>query len=192
MKANQKLRTNNNAQSQIQSVVLVVALLLTIVIGVMVYFEVIEGVDELAETTEVFTGYTLPGSSAGIFDATGSNATQTIVTLTNSPYSTDNSTISVVCRNTTGSVDSSPAVKFNSRQIIIPASPSNVIGTPLGYNQIRVTYTSNAARSQSTEVTPMAQTIFTLLPIIALVVVAAIILAVVLGFGGSGKSGGGL
>ena len=39
------------------------------------------------------------------------------------------------------------------------------------------------------ETTDMAATVFTLLPIIALVVVAGIILAVVLGFGGSKRGG---
>ena len=38
-------------------------------------------------------------------------------------------------------------------------------------------------------VTAMATTVFTLLPIVALVIVASIILAVVMGFGGGGKGG---
>lgn len=45
---------------------------------------------------------------------------------------------------------------------------------------------ANASRDG---VTAMATTVFTLLPIVALVIVASIILAVVMGFGGGGKGG---
>ena len=194
MKANQKLWKNTNAQTQINVVVTVLALLITIVIGVMVYFEVINSVDDLSETTEYFTGYTIP-TTAG--STGGSNASQQTVTLKASPYSTSNSTITVVCYNATGATKSSPAVTINGKQITIPAASNDsggtgASGTPLGYTQINITYTSNTARAQSTDVTPMAQSVFTLLPIIALVIVAAIILAIVLGFGGSGRKGGGL
>ena len=190
MKANQKLWKNTNAQTQVNVVVTVVALLVTIVIGVMVYFEVIAGVDELSETTEYFTGYTTPTGTADA--VAGSNATVQTVTLTNSPYSTSNSTIAVVCYNATGAVQSSPAVTINHKQITIPAAPASGEGLPLAYTQINVTYTSNAARTESTDVTPMAESVFKLLPIVALVVVAAIILAVVLGFGAGGRKGGGV
>lgn len=44
---------------------------------------------------------------------------------------------------------------------------------------------ANASRNKTTD---MATTVFSLLPLVALVVVASIILAVVMGFGGGGKS----
>jgi len=167
----------------------VVSLLISIIIGVIIYFEVIDSVEQFNEATERFTGYTLP---TGTHSLGGSNYTVTLITLTSSPYSIDNSTISVVCYNSTGHFTSSPAVGINGREITIPPSPLKVLGNPLGFNQINVTYTSNTARTQSHEVTPMASTVFSLLPIIALVVVASIILAYVLAFGGgTGNTGGG-
>ena len=48
--------------------------------------------------------------------------------------------------------------------------------------------TGDAGEAKNTT-TDMAATVFTLLPIVALVIVASIILAVVMGFGGSGKGG---
>lgn len=189
MKANQRLWKDTNAQTQMNAVVTVVALLLAIVIGVMVYFEVTESIDEFDVVTERFYGYTTPP----VTDLEGgSNFTATVVTLKNSPYSTDNSTITVYCYNATGVVQSAPAVDINHKQISIPASPARGDGTPLAYTQINVTYTTNMADTEGSDVTPMAESVFGLLPIIALIIVAAIILAVVLGFGGSGRKGGGL
>jgi len=54
-----------------------------------------------------------------------------------------------------------------------------------------ITLTSDAANTSRDGVNTMASTVFALLPIIALVVVASIILGIVLMFG-SGRSGGGL
>ncbi|GAH74002.1 unnamed protein product [marine sediment metagenome] len=52
-----------------------------------------------------------------------------------------------------------------------------------------ITLSSDTANTSRDETTSMASTVFSLLPIVALVIVASIILAVVLGFGGGGKSG---
>jgi len=46
---------------------------------------------------------------------------------------------------------------------------------------------TDTANDSKNDTTDMAETVFTLLPIVALVIVAAIILGVILGFGGSGK-----
>jgi len=193
MKANQSLRTDVNAGTYTNATVTLVALLIAIVIGVMVYFSVITNVSDFAATTETFTGYTLPTGGA---HTGGSNYTVQHVTLTNTPYSASNSTIAVVCYNSSGATSSSPPVTINGKIITIPAASASAGATtsavPAGYDEVRVTYTSKTARTQSKEVTPMASTIFTLLPIIALVVIASIILAIILGFGGAGKSGGGL
>ena len=52
-----------------------------------------------------------------------------------------------------------------------------------------ITLGSDAANTSRNQTTSMASTVFALLPIIALVIVAAIILAVVLGFGGGSRPG---
>lgn len=49
-----------------------------------------------------------------------------------------------------------------------------------------ITFDSNDANTSRNTTTSMASTVFGLLPIIALVVVASIILGIVLGFGGGG------
>jgi cobalamin biosynthesis Mg chelatase CobN len=185
MKANKKqLNKNSEAAINMQVAITIVGLLLAIVIGVMVYFNTIDNITEFAQTTEYFTGYTLPTDSA---HTGGSNASVQHITLENSPYSTSNSTITVICYNATGATTSSPPVTINHKTITIPAASSHAGTTtsavPKGYSQINVTYTSKIARAQSTDVTPMASTVFTLAPIIALVVIAAIVLVVVLGFG---------
>jgi len=51
-----------------------------------------------------------------------------------------------------------------------------------------ITLSSSDANTSRNETTDMASTVFALLPLVALVVVASIILAVVMGFGG-GKGG---
>ena len=48
---------------------------------------------------------------------------------------------------------------------------------------------SAAANTSRNATTAMASTVFNLLPLVALVIVAAIILGVVVGFGGGGKQG---
>jgi len=52
-----------------------------------------------------------------------------------------------------------------------------------------ITLTSDSANTSRDGVNTMASTVFSLLPIIALVVVASIILAVVMGFGKGGRGG---
>ena len=47
--------------------------------------------------------------------------------------------------------------------------------------------TNDAANTSRNSTNTMATTVFNLLPIVALIVVAGVILAIVLGFGGSGK-----
>jgi hypothetical protein len=52
-----------------------------------------------------------------------------------------------------------------------------------------IVLSNDDANTSRDGVTAMATTVFTLLPIVALVIVASIILAVVMGFGGGGKGG---
>jgi hypothetical protein len=63
-------------------------------------------------------------------------------------------------------------------------------GQASNFTQLNITYVSSIANTES-GATDIAQNVFTLAPIIALVVVAAILLGVVLAFG-RGRRGGGL
>lgn len=165
MKGNRKAKTIRNNDGYMQIVAGIIALLLTIVIGVMVYFEVDDGIDQFDEVVETFGTY-----------ADTTNASAWSVTLDNSPAST--SDVNVTCVNLTAGAESYPTFSLSHKTISVAADAAN------NFTQVNVTYTSHMS-SDAGENTDMAGTVFGLLPIIALVVIAAIILAVVLGFGGN-------
>ena len=174
MKANKKFKSiTGNVDAYTKVVGGIVALLLTIVIGVMIYYEVSDGVADFSAKIERFTGYTL---------LTSNNSDWT-VTLTNSPTSTGN--CNVTCYNSTANSNSYPTFTLNHKVVSVGADSADQ------FSQVNVTYTGHASTDEDST-TSMAGTVFVLLPIVALVIVAAVILGVVIGFGGSGKSGGGL
>lgn len=185
MKANKKFRLDESGTVDIGVAVMIVALLVTIVIGVMVYFEFTESVNQFDEVIERFTGYT-----QFTFGIAGSNTTGIIITLANSPDGTSNCNVS--CWNeshsglggsSTTDATSYPTFGLNHNEVKIAGEATT------NFTQVNVTYTGHTATAEASDITPMAQTIFSLLPVIALVVVAAIILGVVLGLG---RKGGGL
>lgn len=172
MKANQKYKniaTDQTAATQI--VASVVVLLIALVIGVMVYFEVDDSIDQFDEVTETFTGYTLATS----------NDSATTITLDNSPDGTSN--LNITCYNSTGTSESYPTYSLSNKRVSFAAEAADE------FSQINATYTTKMS-GDAGDTTDMAGTVFTLAPIIVLVLVASVILAVVLGFGGS--KGGGL
>ena len=172
MKANQKFKniaTDTSASSQL--VASVVVILISLVIGIMVYYEVDDGIDAFDEVTETFTGYTLATS----------NDTATTITLGNSPDGTTN--CNVTCYNSTAKSESYPSYSLSTKRVSFAAEAADE------FSQINVTYTSKMS-GDAGETTDMATTVFALAPIIVLVLIASVILAVVLGFGGS--KGGGL
>jgi len=162
-----------------------VAFLITIIVGILVFWALSGTMPGNSEQTEYFTGYTLP---TGSDSSGGSNDTATVITLSYVPYSTSNSTIAVVCYNSTGETQTSPPVTIANRKVTIQSGSGTA--NPAGYDQVNVTYTP-MVDSQTAGTETMATTVFALLPIIMLVVVAGIILGVVMMFGGN-KSGGGM
>ena len=165
MKGNQKPKLTDNNDGYMQIVAGIIALLLTIVIGVMVYFEVDNGIDSFDEVVETFTGY-----------SHGDNASAQTITLDNSPNSASDTNIT--CYSSTAGTLSYPTFTVSHNKVTIAA------GSASNYTQVNATYTSHMS-TDAGENTDMASTVFGLLPIIALVVVASIILMVVLGFGGN-------
>ena len=162
------LRRNNQGYQKI--VAALVALLLTILIGIMVYWEVSESVDMTADTSETFTGY-----------SAATNATAWTVDLSEHP--TGATDTNVTCYNSTSKAESYPAFTVSSRTVSVAGDAADE------FDQVNVTYTSTQAEVAD-GIDTMSSTVFDLLPLVALVVVAGIILAVVLGFGGKdGKSG---
>jgi len=146
-----------------------IALLLVIIVGVMVYWETQGSIDEFGTVTEVFTGY-----------SHGDNASAQTVTLSNSPNSA--SDVNVTCYSSTSGTLSYPTFSVNQKLITIAA------GSASNYTQINVTYTSHIGAGEDAA-SDMAGTVFGLLPIVALVVVASIIIGVIIGFGGSNRRG---
>lgn len=180
MKANQKTKLKKNDKAYIEVIGGLVALLITIIIGLMIYFEVSTGVTSFDEDTlETFTGYTRYASAAGT--QTGSNFTGISITLRNSPINAANT--NVTCWNeSTAQQHSYPTFSVNHRTVSFAG------GAASNFTQVNVTYDTNIA-VQEADTSAQAGTVFGLMPIIALVVVAAILLGVVLAFGG-GKRGG--
>lgn len=171
MKSNRKFKLDNSAGANTALVGSIVALLLVIMISVMIYFEFTESIDSFDEKIETFTGYTL---------ATSNNSAWT-VTLDNSPDGTGN--CNVTCYNATAGTESYPTFTLNGKITSVAADAADQ------FSQVNVTHTSKMATDEG-ETSNMAATVFGLLPLIALVIVASVILAYVIGFGGSGKKGG--
>jgi len=168
MKANRKFKSFTQDTGGYQKIIAaLVALLLTILIGIMVYWEVSESIDMTADTVETFTGY-----------SASANATAWTVDLEEHPTGT--SATNVTCYNSTSKNESYPAFTLSSRTISVAGDAADE------FSQVNVTYTSTGAEAAD-GVDSMSSTVFDLLPLIALVVIAGIILAIVLGFGGDGK-----
>jgi len=194
MKSNQKSKTFRKDDTGYAEVVpMIVAFLLAIIIGVMIYFAIEGGVSAFDSTkSEAFTSDS-DGNSFARFDKalTGSNYTGEKVRLEYSAKSVS----SLVAWNGTGSDKAQQALGSGDYSIV--NEYLNIYGNATAttdltnYTQINVTYVSNIASNEG-GTTDMAGTVFQLLPIVALVLVAAIILGIILGFGkgGIGKGGG--
>jgi len=191
MKANRKFRSNQDAAVGSEAVAMIVSLLLTIIIGVMVYFSVTENISDFDDSaSEIFTtdsdgnSFTM-GSGSTL--TSSSNYTGEMVELGSSVSSVTN----ITCYNSSAASESWATTQgtdysVNGKYLSILADTTGA--TISQYDQLNVTYVSNIAETEG-DTTDMADTVFALLPIIGLVMVAAIILAFVLGFGSGGKKG---
>jgi len=186
MKANQKIKNmKNNDQGYTKVVGGLVALMLMIIVGIMVFWETFDSIDAFDSVTETFTtdtdGNTFTQWAGG---TSGSNYTGEVIELDNSP----NSITSVVAWNGTGSTVAEQTVTAGTQYTTSHTLISIVAGQLTNFTQLNVTYTSEMA-SSGDGATDMATTVFGLMPIIALAVVASIILMVIVGFGSSRKGG---
>lgn len=189
MKSNRKAKLLTDDNAEYAAVVGgLVALLVTIIVSILVYFSVNE---DLCPTTvtEYFTGYTRPtwdGAASG-----GSNASYQNITLQYAPYSETNETITLVCWNGsgTGRCTSQPpkVIDAGSKRVTIQANDVTLgYGNPAAYTQINVTYTTKVGTERA-KVDTTSSTVFNLLPIIAIVTIGGIMIALVMGFGKGGK-----
>jgi hypothetical protein len=190
MKANRKSKnicTDTNGYTKIIGGL--VALLLTIIIGVLVFWEVDESINQFEDSTTEYITTDKDGTSFTRWDGatSGSNYTGEVIELKYSPSSVSN----ITCWNgsaATAQVESyltTSGTDYSTNHKLVTLKA----GQASNFTQVNITYVSNAANNEG-ESTDTASTVFALAPLIALVVVAAIILGVILGFGGSGKQGG--
>jgi len=143
----------------------VIALLVSIGVGAIVLFGILDAPDALSDGSyEEFGPY-----------ADTTNASAWSVVLGNSPTGT--SDVNVTCVNITAGAESYPTFSLNRKTISVAADAAD------NFTQVNVTYTSfsNAAGDETRE---MSNTVWALLPIIALVIVAAIIIGIVVKMGG--------
>jgi hypothetical protein len=165
------MRIIHNKSAWSQMVGGVVALLLTIIIGVMVYSFISTSTNEFSALHyEVFTGY----------DSATANASDWSVTIAYLP--TGSSDVLVECTNSSDSSWSTPSFILLDKTVSVSADGADE------FDEVYVNYTGMVGNQVENQITPMSSTVFNLLPIIALVAVAGIILGVILGFG-SGKAG---
>ena len=187
MKANKKIRNLSCEKSAYTQLIGgLVALLLMIIVAVMVYWETQGAIEAFGEVTETFTSDT-EGNTFVVYGTReggiGSNYTGELVKLDNSVDSITN----VYVWNASGG-DAAELCTITTHYTLNESRYIWIIGNSRSnFTQINVTYTSNMATGEDTT-SDMAGTVFDLLPIIALAVVASIIIGVIIGFGG-GKRG---
>ena len=175
MKANKKSKNiGNDTKAYVKVVGGLVALLLMIIIGVLVYWDTQSAIDGFEEQSETFTS----DSSGTAFVLATTNGTAWSITLDNSPSSAG--ACNITCYNSTAHSVSYPAFTLSHTTVSVAADAADE------FNQVNATYTSNMASNEDST-SDMASTVFDLAPIIALAVVASIILGVIIGFGGGGK-----
>ena len=173
MKANKKSRDiKEDPNAYVMAVGGLVALLLMIIVGIMVFWQATGSIDGLSEQSEIFTSDA--DGAAFVLDTTNYSAWSII--LDNSPSSS--SACNITCYNSTAHSVSYPAFTLSHTTVSVAAYAAEE------FNQVNATYTSNMANTGE-GTTAMATTVFDLLPIIALAIIASIIIGVVIGFGGS-------
>jgi len=180
MKANKKNKLADDNHGYVKIVGGLVAFLLMIIVGVLVYWETQGSIDSFDALTETFTADSAGNTFTRWTGTTGSNYTGERVELDNSPKTIT----SVYVWNGTGNAAELCTVTTHytntHKYIDIVANGRS------SFNQVNVTYTSNMASSED-GTSSMATTVFDLLPIIALAVVASIIIGVIVGFGAGNK-----
>ena len=182
MKANNKSKTIKEDKEAYAKVVGgLVALMVTIIIAILVYWNISTSMPAMSTQADTFTGYTVGTTNAS---SGGSNQTAQEVTLTYYPESITN----ITCYNATGHTFTSPTNYTTSGRVLTVPSDmrSYASANPRAYTQINVTYTTKIA-TDTAHTNTQATTMFQLLPIIAIVVVGGILIGLVIAFGGGSR-----
>jgi len=190
MKGNQKFKYDETASVNAKAVSGLIALLLTIIISVLIYFSV-SSTDIFIDDAESFTGYSRYDGAA----QTGSNYTGITITLADTPI--NDASINITFRNVSSYEATDTHHTIHEDNEFYPQGPGtgwnrshrSIVITPhqrtiTNFTMVNISYSTGSAQLERTVITPMAVTVFNLAPLIALVVVASIILGIIVGFGG--------
>lgn len=179
MKANKFIKELKPDKSgYIQVVGGLVALLLLIILAVMVFWETRDSMS-FDSVTETFTSDSDSNAFTRYTSLAGSNYTGEEVKLGNS----ESSITSVYVWNGTG--QAAELCTLTTHYTVTDDRFINIVAdSRSNFTQVNVTYISKMAQAEDSTGT-MAVTVFDLLPIIALAVVASVIIGVIIGFGGA-------
>jgi hypothetical protein len=144
----------------------VIAFLVATGVGAMVLFEVLDSPDALSEELYVESTH-----------ADTTNASAWSIELDHSPTGT--SGVNVTCVNISAGAESYPTFTLNRKTISVAADAAN------NFTQVNITYTPQSGEVGG-NVRDMGETVWGILPIIALVLVASVILGIIITMG-SGK-----
>lgn len=154
------------AEQKMIPLVTIIVLLVAVGIGAFVYFNVTE-VGEMSPVTDRFTGLT--------------NASDTTVTLSFVPYSSGEFAGTWYNSSSAAWASLSAGMYTYSGQTPLLKTLNDNDG--LNMTACNLTYTTQAGVMMRDHVQPTAGTVFTLAPIIAVVMIAAVILGIIMGFG---------
>ena len=167
-------------------VVGIVALLLAVIIGIMVYWET-ASIDQYEDSSlETFTSDSDGNTFTRYSGTAGSNYTGEVIELANSA----NSVTNITCWNESGGSEDESYLETEGTHYTVNGKYLTLVGDQASnFTQVNVTYVSNIASTES-GASDMASTVFSLVPIIALIVVASILIGVIYTLGSGGRKGG--
>jgi len=180
MKANKKNKLEKNDDAFVKVVGGLVALLIMIIVGILVYWETSDNIAE-SSTTETFTSDSDDNTFTRYDRTTGSNLTGERVELKNTP----SSITSVYVWNGSGN-GAAEACTVTTHYTNTDKYIDIVADSRGNFTQVNVTYVSNLGSGVDTA-DDMTSTVFDLIPIIGLAVVASIIVGVIINFGSGSK-----
>lgn len=155
---------------------LILVLLVTVIIGVLIYFN-ISGSSEMGRVTEPFAA---------------TNTSNVTSTLTYAPLS--DAEINVTYYNSSDTtwynVPSTNWTRTGRTMTFYALNATGVSNYDSNLSQVRYRYYTQTGVIVRDNVDPTSQTVFTLAPILAIIVIAGIILGAVVVFGKAGKGGG--
>lgn len=154
------------AENFMASVGMVIALLIAVIVGLMIYWNV-ANVSDLKQVTDTFACV---------------NTSNLVTSLSYLPHSSNSADLTATYYNTSAATWKTLGTGIHG--YVLSGTTVTVYTTwLLNISQAKFVYYSNAGVVMRDAVNPTSSTVLTLAPLIAIVLIAGIILAVVVGFG---------